>query len=96
MNAKDQTPPQNRPRGLITPQLSPQRSKSRRIKSLSKNIRNLLLGLYKVKHNITLLYMVSKEMIYNVNVLGPRVLHWVFGNVYGTSVITEKRNIIQK
>lgn len=57
------------------PQLSPQRCRTRRIKSFSENIRNLLLKLYKVKHNITLFYMVSKEMISNVNVLGPIVLH---------------------
>ena len=96
MNAKRANSPSKQANRTNNPQFSPQIGKTRRIKSFSENICDLLLGLYKVKHDITLLNIVSKEMISDVNVFSPRVLHWVFGYVNGRSVVTEKRNTTQR
>ena len=47
-----------------------------------------------MEHDVTLLYMVSKEVETNINMLGPRVLHWVLSDVNRRRVITKEWNTV--
>lgn len=73
-------------------QLTPQSNKATRNQRFRENISNLRFRLNKLKHNDTLFYMVSKEVIPNIIVLSPRILNMVFSNIYSISVIAQKWN----
>ena len=38
--------------------------------------------------DIALLHMVPDKVVSNIDMLSPRVMHWIFGNINSLSVIT--------
>ena len=62
-------------------------------KWLGENVSELHVGTHMGNINVTLLHMVSQEMIPNINMFCARVINGVLGDLYGTFIITEKRNV---
>jgi hypothetical protein len=57
----------------------PQISKSRRIKGFGENVGQLSLGDYIPHFNVSLLYMVSQEVVSPLNMSHLFVEDWIFG-----------------
>jgi hypothetical protein len=57
----------------------PQRSKTRRIEGFSENVSHLLLCVNELHLYISVLNMVSQEVVYHFNVFGSPVENWVMG-----------------
>jgi hypothetical protein len=71
---------------------SPQVSKSRRIKGFGDNVGQLSLGVYVSHLNISLLYMVSQEVVSFLNMSHLFVQDWIFGYRDGAGVIAQEGN----
>jgi hypothetical protein len=81
IQGKASTPPQIKPYGWqtpIPPPPSPQISKLRRIKGFGEDIGQLSLGVYVSHLNVSLLYMISQEMMSSLNMSHLFVLGWIF------------------
>ena len=63
-------------------------------KGFCENVRKLVLGSNKFKSNIPFLCMISKEMMSNLYMLSPRVLHGILLYANGTCVVTFYENMI--
>jgi hypothetical protein len=61
-------------------QFPPQISKSRRIKGFGENVGQLSLGVYISRLNVSLLYMVSQEVVSPLNMSHLFVKDWIFGH----------------
>jgi hypothetical protein len=57
----------------------PQISKSRRIKWFGENVGQLSLGVYISHLNVSLLYMISPEVVSPLNMSHIFVEDWIFG-----------------
>ncbi len=57
----------------------PQISKSRRIKGFGENVGQLSLGVYVSHLNVSLLYMISQEVVSPLNMSHIFVEDWIFG-----------------
>jgi hypothetical protein len=81
IQGKAPTPPQTKSDGWQTPipPPPPQISKSRRIKGFGENIGDLSLGVYISHLNVSLLYVVSQEMVSSLNMSHLFVEDWIFG-----------------
>jgi hypothetical protein len=73
----------------------PQSSKIRRIKGFGENIGQLSLCVYVSHLNISLLYMVSQEVVYPLKVSHSFVEYLVFGYRDGTGVIAHEGNSLK-
>jgi hypothetical protein len=73
----------------------PQISKSRRIKGFGKNVGQLSLCVYVSHLNVSLLYMISQEVVSLLKVYYSLVEDWIFGYRDGTGVITHERNSLK-
>jgi hypothetical protein len=56
--------------------------------SLSEDVHYLLIGRYKLKVNCPFLNIVSDEVIYNFDVLGPVMENWILKEFYATLIVT--------
>ena len=65
------------------------------IKGFCDDICKLSVGINMTKINVPFLIMISKKMEANINVLGLRMQHKIFGNTDGTSVIAKQRPMLQ-
>jgi hypothetical protein len=83
MDGKHQSPP------------LPQISKSRRIKGFGEDIGQLSLGVYVSHLNVSLLYMISQEMMSSLNMSHLFVLGWIFGYRDDTGVIAQEGNSLK-
>jgi hypothetical protein len=72
--------------------LPQQISKSRRIKGFGENVGQLSLGVYVSHLNVSLLYMISQEVVSPLNMSYLLVEDWIFGYRDGTGVITHEEN----
>ena len=63
-------------------------------KGFVKNIRQLLLGSHTLKRYVSFSFMITLEVMANINVLCARVLSRIFGNFYGTFTVTKEWNPI--
>jgi hypothetical protein len=68
--------------------------KSRLIKGFGENVSQLTMGI-DVQIDVAFLRMVTKKVKANINVLGSRIQHRIFGNTYGTRAITKKWNMMK-
>jgi hypothetical protein len=75
--------------------LPPQISKSRRIKGFGENVGQLSLDVYVSHLNVSLLYMISQEVVSPLNMSHLFVEHWIFGYWDGTDVITHEGNSLK-
>jgi hypothetical protein len=73
----------------------PQISKSRRIKGFGENVGQLSLGDYISHFNVSLLYMVSQEVVSPLNMSHLFVEDWIFGYWDGTGVIAHEGNSLK-
>jgi hypothetical protein len=87
---KAPTPPQTKPYGWQTPISPPQISKLRRIKGFSENVGQLSLDVYVSHLNVSLLYMISEEVVYSLNMSHLFVEGWIYGYRDGTGVIAHE------
>jgi hypothetical protein len=62
-------------------------SKSRRIKGFSENVSQLPLCVYISHLNVSLLYMISQEVVSPLKVSHSLVEDWIFGYGDGTGVV---------
>jgi hypothetical protein len=76
-------------------QFLPQISKSRRIKGFGKNASQLSLGVYASHLNVSLLYMVSKEVVSSLNMSHLFMEDWIFDYRDGISVIAHEGNSLK-
>jgi hypothetical protein len=76
-------------------QFPPQISKSRRIKGFGENIGHLSLCVYESHLNISLLYMISQEVMCPLKVSNSLVKDWIFGYRDGTGVIAHEGNSLK-
>jgi hypothetical protein len=75
---KAPTPSQTKPYGWQTPISPPQISKLRRINGFGKNVGQLSLGVYVSHLNISLLYMISQEVVSSLNMSYLFLEDWIF------------------
>jgi hypothetical protein len=77
---KTPTPPQTKSYGWQTPihPPPPQISKSRRIKVFGENVGQLSLDVYISQLNVSLLYMISQEVVSSLNMSHLFVEDWIF------------------
>jgi hypothetical protein len=75
--------------------LPPQISKSRRIKGFGENVGQLSLGVYISHLNVSLLYMVSHEVVSPLNMSHLFVEDWIFGYRDDTGVIVHEENSLK-
>ncbi|GKB16573.1 hypothetical protein Tco_0850496 [Tanacetum coccineum] len=61
---------------------------------LSEDIGQLILCLYEIHLNHSILYLFANEMMSDVDVFRPGVLDIVAAEGYGTLVVTIQRNVI--
>jgi hypothetical protein len=73
----------------------PQISKSRRIKGFGENVGQLSLGVYISHLNVSLLCMVSQEMMSPLNMSYLFVEDWIFGYWDGTGIIAHEGNSLK-
>jgi hypothetical protein len=73
----------------------PQISKSRRIKGFGKNVSQLHLCISVSHLNVSLLYMISQEVVSPLNVSHSLVKDWIFGYGDGTGFITHEMNSLK-
>ena len=64
------------------------KTKSILIEGLCENVRQLKVGIYKLKNNIPSLSMITNKMMFYLNMFCPRVLNWIFSKIYRTGVVT--------
>jgi hypothetical protein len=74
---------------------SPQISKSRRIKWFGENVGQLSLGVYISHLNVSLLYMVSQEVVSPLYMSHLFVEDWIFGYWDCTGVIAHEGNSLK-
>jgi hypothetical protein len=85
-----------KPRHMDDKHQSPlQISKSRRIKGFDEDIDQLPLGVYVSHLYISLLYMVSQEVVSFLNMAHLFVEDWIFGYRDGTGVIAHGGNSLK-
>jgi hypothetical protein len=72
----------------------PQISKSRRIKGFGENASQLHLCVYVSHLNVSLLYMISQEVVSPLKVSHSLVEYWIFGYRDGT-VLSHMRETLQ-
>ena len=65
----------------------PQLSKPLLVKGLHEDICKMILGPDIRELNVTTVYMLSNEVVKNLNILCLRVLHWVVGYPDGTLTV---------
>jgi hypothetical protein len=70
-------------------------SKSRRIKGFSENVSQLPLCVYISHLNVSLLYMISQEVVSPLKVSHSLVEDWIFGYGDGTGVVTHEGNSLK-
>ena len=57
-----------------------------------ENVREFILSVHNSNLDISFEYMVSDEMMSDVNVFRPGMHNWIFRNIDRACVITSKRN----
>jgi hypothetical protein len=70
-------------------------SKSRKIKGFHENVSQLSLGVYVSHLNVSLLYMISQEVVSSLNISHLFVKDWIFGYGDGTGVIAHDGNSLK-
>jgi hypothetical protein len=73
----------------------PQISKARSIERFGEDIGQLPLGVYVSHLNISLLYMISQEVVSSLKVSHSLVEDWIFGYRDGTGVIAHKERSLK-
>jgi hypothetical protein len=73
----------------------PQISKPRRINGFGENVGQLSLGVYVSHLNVSLLYMISQEVVSSLNVSHLFVEDWIFGYRDDTGVIAHEGNSLK-
>jgi hypothetical protein len=76
-------------------QFPPQISKSRSIKEFGENISQLSLYVYVSYLNVSLLYIISQEVVSSLKVSHSLVEDWIFSYRDGTGVITRDGNALK-
>jgi hypothetical protein len=71
--------PSNQAIGMANTKLPPQRSKMRRIGGFGEDIGQLSLGVYVSYLNVSLLYMISQEVVSSLNMSHLFMEDWIFG-----------------
>jgi hypothetical protein len=75
--------------------LPPQIGKSRRIKGFGEKVGQLSLGVYVSHLNVSLLYMISQEVLSSLNMSHLFMEDWIFGYRDGTGVIAHVGNSLK-
>jgi hypothetical protein len=70
-------------------------SKLRRIKMFGENIGQLPLSVYVYHLNVSLLYMISQEVVFSLNMSHLFMKDWIFGYRDGTGVIAHEGNFLK-
>jgi hypothetical protein len=73
----------------------PQISKLRRIKGFGENISQLSLGVYVSHLNVSLLYMISQQVVSSLNMSHLFMEDWIFGYKDGTDIIAHEENSLK-
>jgi hypothetical protein len=66
----------------------PKRFKPASIKRFGEDVSQLIFCGNKNKSYFPGLYKVIDEMMLDVDVLGPRMLNWILGNIYSVGIVT--------
>jgi hypothetical protein len=74
---------------------TPQISKLRRIKGFGENVSQLPFCVYASHLNVSLLYMISQEVVSPLKVSHSLVEDWIFGYGDGTGVIAHEENSLK-
>jgi hypothetical protein len=77
---------------MVNTNFSPQISKLRRIKGFGENVSQLPLCVYISHFNVSLLYMISQEVVSPLKVSHSLVEDWIFDYRDGTGVVTHEGN----
>jgi hypothetical protein len=80
-------------KGKTHTQLPSQMCKSGLIKGFCEDVCKLTVGINMVKINVPFIIMISNKMKADIDVLGLRMHHRIFGNSDGTRAITMKRHM---
>jgi hypothetical protein len=92
---KSTNSPSNQAIWMANTNFPPQISKSRRIKGFGENVGQLSLGVYISHLNVSLLYMVSQEVVSPLNMSHLFVEDWIFGYWDSTGVIVHEGNSLK-
>jgi hypothetical protein len=82
--------PSNQAIRMANTNFHPQISKSRRIKGSVEDIGQLSLCVYVSHLNVSLLYMISREVVSSLELSHSLMEEWIFGYGDGTSVVTHE------
>ena len=74
--------------------IAPDSGKRLQRKWLGEDIGQLIMCINELKHNVFLLHMISYEVMYNLNVLCPRMLNRILCEVDGACIVTPDRYMI--
>jgi hypothetical protein len=70
-------------------------SKSRRIKMFGENVSQLPLFVYVSHLNVSLLYMISQEVVFPLKVSHSLMQHWILGYGDGIGVAAHEENSLK-
>jgi hypothetical protein len=70
-------------------------SKSRRIKMFGENVSQLPLFVYVSHLNVSLLYMISQEVVFSLKVSHSLLQHWILGYGDGIGVVAHEENSLK-
>ena len=80
---------------MANAKLTTKGSKTRSIKRFGENVNKLFLGLNSPHHNLSILNIVSQEKVSHLNVFDLNMDAGIFGQAYGTGVVTEQKNTLK-
>jgi hypothetical protein len=87
--------PSNQAIRMANTNFPPQISKARSIEGFGEDIDQLSLAVYLSHLNVSLLYMISQEVVSPLKVSYSLVEDWIFGYRDGTSVIAHELNCLK-